>query len=80
MKSSLLLSLWATAAFGSPIEKRQTNMLSSLLKLLPASYQMAPAAVLEAKPQLRQNAIRKQIRYGPFKLPANKVRSPNGYS
>jgi hypothetical protein len=76
MRGSMLLPLWLAAAVaGSPlaVEKRQQNMISSILGMVPSYYKIAPSSIKELKPKLRDNAIRKVARYGPFTLPANKV-------
>jgi hypothetical protein len=77
MRAAIVLPLWlASLAAGSPVERRQSGgLLSTLAGMLPASYSVAPSSVQDAKPQLRSTAQRKIARYGPFKLPANKVRT-----
>lgn len=76
MKGFVVLSLWLAAEVAaSPlvVEKRQQSMISSILGMLPSSYKIAPSSIKELKPKLRDNAVRKVARYGPFVLPANKV-------
>ena len=56
----------------SPFERRQSS-LASIINSLPASYVINPLSIEKVKPQLRATATRKKVRYGPFKLPANKI-------
>jgi hypothetical protein len=66
--SVLLCALLATA---SPLEKRQ-SALADLINTFPPSYIINPASKQAVTPRLRTTATRQLIRYGPFKLPANK--------
>ena len=74
MKLSVVLPIClATAAIASPMDKRQSGMLSTLLNMLPSSYTAQAVSVQTMNPIYRPTAIRKKTRYGPFTLPANKV-------
>jgi hypothetical protein len=76
MKSqTFLLACLSLSAVASPLEKRQ-SALASIINALPPSYIIQPLKTDLVKPQLRSTATRKQIRYGPFKLPANKGGAP----
>ena len=68
----LLLTSWSLSAVASPLEKRQIS-LASIVNALPPSSIIKPLSVDIVKPQLRTTATRKKVRYGPFKLPANKI-------
>jgi hypothetical protein len=70
MPNLLLLACLASLATAGPLEKRQFS-LPSIIKALPSSYVLHPLATETAKPNVRQTATRKLIRYGPFKLAAN---------
>ena len=67
MKAAIISLGLASLASGLVIEKRQD--LSQVAKMVPG---LAPI-VVDAKPQYNPKAIRKLLRFGPFKLPANKV-------
>jgi len=61
----------ALLSVASPLEKRQ-SALADLVNTFPPSYIINPSSKEEVKPRLRSTATRQLIRYGPFKLPANK--------
>jgi hypothetical protein len=74
MKSILAPALLASMAAGAAIDldKRQfglNTMLSSVIGLMPGTN----GVVQDAKAQLRPDAKRIIIKYGPFTLPGNKV-------
>jgi hypothetical protein len=69
MKAAIISLGLASLASGLVIEKRQD--LSQVAKMVPG---LAPT-VIDAKPLLNPQATRKLLRFGPFKLPANKVGS-----
>jgi hypothetical protein len=69
MKAFLLAGLTPLAT-SAPLEKRQFS-LSAIINSLPSSYVLHPLLTETAKPNVRQTATRKLIRYGPFKLNAN---------
>lgn len=74
MRFSTLLPIWlAAVATASPIHRRQSGMLSTLLNMLPSSYTAEPVSVKTLSPIYRSTATRRKTRYGPFKLPANKA-------
>jgi hypothetical protein len=69
MKSTVLISLGiASLANGATILKRQG--LAQLAQMMPS----VTPIVIDAQPQVRKTATRKLLRFGPFMLPANKVR------
>jgi hypothetical protein len=69
---TLLLTCWGLSVGASPLEKRQSS-LAAIINSLPPSYVISPLKTEIVKPQLRATATRKKIRYGPIKLPANKI-------
>jgi hypothetical protein len=70
MKITISMSLiLASMAAAAAIESRQLNsMLSGMVGLMPGTN----GVVTDAKAQLRPDATRKIIKYGPFTLPPNK--------
>lgn len=69
--AALLITGLAPLAMSAPLEKRQFS-LTSIINSLPPSYVLHPLVTQTAKPNVRQTATRKLIRYGPFKLAPNK--------
>jgi hypothetical protein len=70
MKSSIFFSLGlATLSIGSavPLEKRQS------LGAIAGSVPGIQPIIIEAPPQIRPDAKRRLLRFGPFTLPPNKV-------
>jgi hypothetical protein len=71
MKSTMLIPLFlAPLAAAAVIESRQST-LNSMLSGVVASMPGADGVVTDAKAQLRPDATRRIIRYGPFTLPPN---------
>jgi len=76
-ENSIALSL-ATVAVSASIKQgtkppdwpQLSKMFDILEKVAP---NVKPAKVLNAMPQLRSNATRKLVRFGPYTLPAGKV-------
>src|ERR1700753_3768112 len=76
-ESSIILGLAAIADSASirhetqpPTWPQLSQMFDVLEKVAP---NIKPAMILEAVPQLRSNATRKLILFGPYNLPAGKV-------
>jgi hypothetical protein len=69
--TSFALLSSAIVATASSLEKRQSK-LAELVNTFPPSYIINFASTQNVTPRLRNTATRQLIRYGPFKLPANK--------
>jgi hypothetical protein len=61
--------IWS--AFAAPQVAKSTSKPQTLEEAAPL---IRPAAIIDAKPKLNPAATRKQIRFGPFIVPAQKVR------
>jgi hypothetical protein len=65
--------LFTSLASGAVIERRQAGGgLGSIITQLKGS-KMSPAKIIDVPPRVRQDAIRQQVRYGPFNIPSQKV-------
>lgn len=68
----------AAVIFGAEAEPKTWNPLGSSRPPLKTMEQLAPKlephTIVDVEPQLRPSAKRQLVRYGPFIMPASKVR------
>jgi hypothetical protein len=70
--TSFLLASIASGAVFHPLLERRMAQIPDLSAFMGAATK--PAVVIDEKPQLRPNAKRQVLRFGPFTLPPLKVR------
>jgi hypothetical protein len=75
MKSSAFISLGLTLSIGSAASLQKRQSLATIAKAVPGIKPI----IIDAPPQIRKDAKRQLLRFGPFTLPPNKVCNTQGF-